>query len=331
MSRAGTARRSRRLWLAGLLALAAQVQAGLADDGAEPMPLVETSLLLDADVEGSHVIAVGERGHILLSDDRGVSWRQAEVPTRSTLTAVQIVDGQRVFAVTYDDLVLRSDDGGHHWSVQRVLSEPDRPLLDLWFADREHGVVIGAYGLVLVTEDGGRTWRRALDNDQGPHANAIAAAPDGTLYIAGEAGSILRSDDRGETWQQLPSPYEGSFFGVLALDDGALLVFGLRGHLFRSEDRGATWQRLPTGTAATLFTGLARAKGSVVLAGLNGVLLVSADGGRSFEPHQRSDRRGTAALVELAPDLLLAVGEGGLSQISGDSFRTATKVLVNDR
>jgi photosystem II stability/assembly factor-like uncharacterized protein len=331
MSRAWTAHRSRGLWLAGLVAVAAHALPGLADDSGESMPLVEASLLLDADIEGSRVVAVGERGHVLLSDDRGVSWRQAEVPTRSTLTAVQFVNGPRIFAVTYDDLVLRSDDGGDHWSPQRVLSEPDRPLLDLWFADPEHGVVIGAYGLVLVTEDGGRTWRRALDDDEGPHANAIAAALDGTLYIAGEAGSILRSDDRGETWQPLPSPYQGSFFGALVLDDGALLIFGLRGHLFRSDDRGRSWQRLPTGTDATLLAGLVRADGSIVLAGLGGALLLSEDGGRSFELRQRSDRRGTAALVELAPDLLLAVGEGGLSQISGHSLRTETKVLVNAR
>ncbi len=331
MRRDWTARRPRRLWLAGLVTLAAHALPGLADDGAESMPLVEASLLLDADIEGSRIIVVGERGHVLLSDDRGVNWRQAEAPTRSTVTAVQMVDRQRVYAVTYDDLVLRSDDGGQRWSVQRVLSEPDRPLLDLWFADPDHGVVIGAYGLVLVTGDGGRTWRPALDDSERPHANAITAAPDGTLYIAGEAGSILRSDDRGETWQELPSPYAGSFFGVLALDDGPLLIFGLRGHLFRSEDRGDSWQPVPTGTDATLLTGLVRADGSIVLAGLGGALLLSDDGGRSFELHPRSDRRATAALVELAPDLLLAVGEGGLTRISGHSLGTGTKVLVNAR
>ncbi len=331
MSRAPTARGARGLWLAGMLALAAHVPSGLGDERAELMPLAQRSLLLDADAEGAHVILVGERGEVLLSDDHGLSWQQAAVPTRSTLTAVKIVGGGHVFVVAYDGLVMRSDDDGQHWLVQRVLSKPDRPLLDLWFADPEHGVVVGAYGLVLATDDGGRTWRRILGNDEAPHANAIAAASDGTLYIAGEAGSILRSDDRGETWQQLPSPYSGSFFGVLALDGGALLVFGLRGHLFRSEDRGTTWLPLPTGTTATLLTGLVRADGSIVLAGLNGVLLVSDDGGHRFEPHQRPDGRATAALVEPTPDLLLAVGEGGLSPITGDGLRSPIKVLVNDR
>jgi photosystem II stability/assembly factor-like uncharacterized protein len=331
MSRGRTAPRLPRVWLAGLLALALASPTGLADDRAELMPLAKASLLLDADIEGRRVIAVGERGHVLLSDDRGASWRQADVPTRSALTAVQIVGGGRVFAVAYDDLVLRSDDGGHNWSAQRVLSKPDRPLLDLRFADPEHGVVIGAYGLVLATADGGRTWRRALDDENRPHANAIAAAPDGTLYIVGEAGWILRSGDRGETWQELPSPYAGSLFGVLALDDATLLAFGLRGHLFRSEDRATSWRQLPTGTAATLLAGLLRADGSIVLAGLGGAFLVSDDGGRSFELRQRADRSGIAALVELGPNQLLTVGEGGLRRIFERSPKAPARTLVDVR
>ena len=41
---------------------------------------------------------------------------------------------------------------------------------------------------------------------------------DGTMYIAAEAGSFYRSDDGGENWITLATPYEGSYFGVLALE-----------------------------------------------------------------------------------------------------------------
>ena len=101
---------------------------------------------------------------------------------------------------------------------------------------------------------------------------------------------------------------------ILTLDDGAILVFGLRGHLFRSDDRGTSWQRLETGTTATLLTGLVRADGSIVIAGIGGVLLLSDDAGGSFELQDRADRHGIAALIELAPNQLLAVGDGGLTE-----------------
>jgi photosystem II stability/assembly factor-like uncharacterized protein len=319
------------LWLIATHPVAGHAQTSFVNELAEPMPLVESSLLLDADSDGSRIIVVGERGHVLLSDDRGAHWRQVEVPTRSTLTAVQIVASDHAWAVGHDGLILHSDDGGFSWTRQRRSHEPDRPLLDVWFADPQRGLAIGAYGLLLSTEDGGTTWRDDLGNDEGAHANAIAAAPDGAIYVAGEFGSILRSDDRGESWQRLPSPYQGSLFGALALQDGAILVFGLRGHLFRSEDRGITWQRVETGTAATLLTGLVRADGSIVIAGLNGVLLLSDDGGRRFQLRHRSDRRDIAALIELSPDELLAVGDGGLTRITARSSVAKPSMTVDAR
>ncbi|HSA79476.1 MAG TPA: YCF48-related protein [Geminicoccaceae bacterium] len=320
------------LWLLAPHAAAGPAQTGSADDWAEPMPLALSSLLLDADSDGSRIIVVGERGHVLLSDDRGAHWRQVAVPTRSTLTAVRIVGGDHTWAVGHDGLILHSDDGGFSWARQRQSQEPDRPLLDVWFADPRHGMAIGAYGLLLSTEDGGRTWRDHLGSDEGAHANAIAEAPDGTLYIAGEFGSILRSDDRGRSWQRLPSPYQGSFFGLLALQDGTILVFGLRGHLFRSEDRGISWQRIETGTATTLLAGLVRADGSIVIAGLNGALLFSSEeGGRNFQLEHLSHRRGIAALIELGPDELLAVGEGGLIRISARGSAAKASMTVDTR
>ena len=84
----------------------------LAADWAEPMRLARSSLLLDADADGSRIIVVGERGHVLVSSDDGQRWQQARVPTRSTLTAVQIVDGTCAWAVGHDGVILKSDDGG---------------------------------------------------------------------------------------------------------------------------------------------------------------------------------------------------------------------------
>jgi photosystem II stability/assembly factor-like uncharacterized protein len=319
------------LWLIATHPVAGHAQTSFVNEVAEPMPLVESSLLLDADSDGSRIIVVGERGHVLLSDDRGAHWQQVEVPTRSTLTAVQIVASDHAWAVGHDGLILHSDDGGFSWTLQRWSQDPDRPLLDVWFADPRRGMAIGAYGLLLSTEDGGRTWRDDLRNEEGAHANAIAEAADGTLYIAGEFGSILRSDDRGRSWQRLASPYEGSFFGLLTLQDGAILVFGLRGHLFRSDDRGITWQRIETGTAATLLTGLGRTDGGIVIAGLNGVLLLSDDGGRRFRLQHWPDRRGITALIELGPDQLLAVGDGGLTRISARHSGAKANIMVEAR
>ena len=72
------------------------------------------------------------------------------------------------------------------------------------------------------------------------HLNRIVGVGN-RLYVAAEGGQLYRSDDRGASWRALPSPYEGSFFGLVPIRGEGLLAFGLRGHLYRSADAGETW------------------------------------------------------------------------------------------
>lgn len=280
------------------------------------MPLAARSLLLDAELAGERIIAVGERGHVLVSNDRGESWRQVVVPTRSMLTAVTAPDQRHAWAVGHDSIILFSEDGGLSWVRQFSAPELEQPLLDVWFADRGHGVAVGAYGTVMTTADGGQSWQGSLIDPEEPHANAIAQAPDGGLYIAAELGLVFRSDDRGRTWTRLSTRYGGSLFGVLALRDGSLLTFGLRGHLFRSTDRGERWQRIETNTSASLFGGVQRSDGMVLVGGLDGVLLVSDDGGRTFAHRELPTRQAITAIVDVAPDRVILLGEDGVRSTS---------------
>lgn len=194
---------------------------------AEIMPLAARSLLLDGARRGDHVLVVGVRGHILASHDRGRTWSQAPVPTRSALTAVAMVTDDVAWAVGHDAVVLRSDDAGRTW--QRVHFEPGAdPFLDVRSEDQENVVAVGAYGAVARTADRGRTWHRTVLHPEGPHVNALTVTPSGTIFAACEFGLIFRSDDRGRSWRELAQPYQGSLFGALALSDTEIVVFGLR-------------------------------------------------------------------------------------------------------
>ena len=279
-----------------------------------PAPKAVSSLLLGIDSIGDQVIVVGDRGHILTSSDAGQTWSQCEVPTRRMLCAVDIVDEQNAWVVGHDAIILYSGDGGRTWSRQYYAPEEEAPLFDVWFEDRQHGIAIGAYGLCLETFDGGGTWSSRIISEEDPHFFDITESPAGMLYVAGEFGTILRSADRGKTWQGCPSPYNGSFFGVLALQDETVLVFGLRGNLYRSTDKGDNWLKLETGTSAALLGGTQRADGSIVLVGLSGCVLASQDASSSFRLFNRPDRTAMAIAYELNPELLLILGEDGITR-----------------
>jgi photosystem II stability/assembly factor-like uncharacterized protein len=290
-------------------------QADVAGEHAVRAPLAPSSLLLDAAARDGLVVAVGERGHILISTDSGQSWRQADVETRALLTGVFMQDARLGWAVGHDEVIVRTRDGGLTWERVHYAPEHERPLLDVWFADARTGLAVGAYGGLLATTDGGETWMpRTVHGEDDFHLNQIAAA-DGALFLAAEAGHLYRSDDKGATWQPLPSPYDGSFFGLLPRPDGSLLAFGLRGHLYRSQDRGRSWTPIETGTEETLTFALDLGAGRFVVAGMGGTLLWGEAAGTAVHRQELPDRKAIVALAQGGPGTLLLFGEGGVRRI----------------
>lgn len=284
----------------------------LAEAEAMRARLAPKSMMLDGHMLNGKIFVVGDRGHILVSTDQGKTWEQQVVPTRNMLTAVHFVDENLGFAVGHDEIIMRTQDGGQTWKKIRFEPEEERPFLDVWFRDKDFGMAIGAYGSVLLTTDGGETWEsRMLGEYEDFHLNAIAMSDSGKLYIAAEAGNMYRSDDMGETWVKLESPYEGSFFGVLPLANDVVYMFGLRGNMFRSEDAGETWEEVDTQTEAILTDGVQLEDGRIFVAGMGGALLESRDGGETFTLRQQSDRQGIAKLLPNQNGLLL-IGEAGV-------------------
>jgi photosystem II stability/assembly factor-like uncharacterized protein len=304
-------------------------------------PLAEKSLLLDGQLVGSRLVVVGERGHILVSDDAGRSWQQRPVPTRATLTSVFFADERFGWAAGHDAVILRTMDGGESWTQVYEDLEGERPILDLWFMDARFGYAVGAYGLFLVTTDGGETWeerafaavppvasavaeesdREEWFNDEAAlgedvHLNQLRESASGRLYIAAEAGHFYRSDDCCHSWLSMTPPYEGSFFGVLPLQQEALLLYGLRGNLLFSPDAGETWSFEETGTSATLNDAIRLQDGRIVLVGLAGTLLVSRDDGRTFTAYQQADRTGLVRVLEAQDGHLILIGEHGVRRVS---------------
>jgi photosystem II stability/assembly factor-like uncharacterized protein len=270
--------------------------------------------LLGSALAGLRVVAVGEHGVVLLSDDAGKRWRQAgSVPVDSTLTAVSFIDAKRGWAVGHAGVVLATTDGGETWTLQRRAAGEDRPLFAVHMFDAEHGVAVGLWSLVLVTADGGKTWDSVtLPKPEGAKKadlNLLGLFVDakGGLFAAAERGMLLRSADRGRSWTYLATGYKGSFWTGAALADGLLLAAGLRGSVYRSADDGKTWARVETGTKSSVTALLAR--GPQVLAlGLDGLVLRSIDGGASFKASVRDDHAAltTGVLLPDGTEVLLA-------------------------
>lgn len=265
------------------------------------------AVLLGAALAGQRVVAVGERGIILCSDDGGSNWKQSKSPVSATLTSVRFVNEKTGWAVGHGGTILATKDGGNTWvrqldgtkaaklvlaqatargneraikDAQRLVADgADKPFLDLHFFDDRRGLAVGAYNLAFATSDGGATWvpfSGLLDNPQAMHLYAVRARGT-TVVIAGEQGLVLLSGDGGASFRRIETPYAGTFFTAELPQDGAIWLAGLRGNIWRSTDDGGSWLAMhgrsnaPTG--ASITASALASDGSLLLASQSGQTL----------------------------------------------------------
>ena len=194
---------------------------------ARSSPLAARSLLQGVARAGDRIVAVGQRGHIVVSSDFGATWTQAKVPVSSDLNAVFFVDARQGWAVGHDGVILATTDAGDTWTLQldgrranerlveymqrRAAESPtpevrqllddanryreqgaDKPFLDVWFADASNGYAVGAYNLIFRTTDGGKDWQPWFDRTDNPKAF--------NLYAIRKAAGTCREAGCSSNW-----------------------------------------------------------------------------------------------------------------------------------
>lgn len=312
------------------------------------------AMLLALTRAGDRLVAVGERGIVLLSDNNGVNWRQSRaVPSSVALTAVSFVNNDQGWAVGHAGVVLHSADGGETWSkqldgnqaaqlelqgaqaqsatdpegakrrldaAQRLVADgADKPFLSVYFADPQHGLVVGAYGLAMLTDDAGAHWRSVgseLDNAGGMHLYAILGDSH-NVVIAGEQGLLLRSPELGKAFSHVQSPYHGTWFGAVRVAPGQDLIFGLKGNAWRV-DEGTQWQSVETEEHSSITSGKKLADNSLVLVSEGGRLMQSEDQGRHFQRLAAAGLDGSSItdVAQAADGALVLTGPRGVRRLN---------------
>ena len=334
-----------------LAASAAASYRDVLDTPARESAFALKSLLNGVANAGQRIVVVGQRGHIVYSDDGGKTWTQAKVPVSSDLVAVTFPTPEQGWAVGHDGIVLHTADSGTTWTRQldgrsagqllanyyaaqaakgalgpadsaaALLDEAKRigaqgaenPFLDVWFADANNGFIVGAFNQIFRTADGGKTWEPWFHRTENPNRLHLYAIRQigGALYIAGEQGTVLKLDAGGNRFVALDTGYKGSFFG-LAGGDGAVLVHGLRGHAFRSTDGGKAGDKFGHGLQAGITGAAGGADPRLVLDSQAGRLLVSDDAGASFRPVKLEQASPASAVSCLGRESAVMVGARGV-------------------
>ncbi len=279
------------------------------------VPLATQVVFLDIAKAGNRVVAAGERGIVVYSDDAGATWSQADVPARSTLTALAFVDDTTGYAVGHDALILKTTDAGTSWSLVNFEPDSQNAMLNVRFRDARTGYVVGSNGQLWITQDGGAHWDRqtlAVEDWYQNHIFDIAWQTDGVTLAVAEKGVLYRSPNGLTDFSPIKSPYGGSYFGALTLADGKLLIYGMNGHVFISADAGTSWNEVLTNTEQFLLNAVTLADGRVLIVGAGGTLLFVDPQAASAQVTRRSDGVGITSVLVEGDNAFLAGVTGGI-------------------
>jgi photosystem II stability/assembly factor-like uncharacterized protein len=300
------------------------------------------------------LVAVGEHGVIIYSDDEGTSWMQASVPVNVTLTCIAFATDRIGWAAGHFGVILNTQDGGKSWQMQldgiqtNLLTEqaaeapsiasdpspaaalaarraqrfmeggPDNPFLCLLTFSPQKVIVFGAYRMTMLTTDGGKTWTDWSLHiyDKYSHNIYDAAEIGGVYYLVMEEGLVFASTDGGDIFNPLTSPGDTTIFGILGANDGSIVVFGVAGFAARSTDQGKSWTTLGIASQQDLTTGCVLQNGTLILADEAGLVFQSTDSGATFTRVPGTPPVPLFDLWQAPNGNLIAVGAAGVTQIA---------------
>ena len=253
----------------------------------------------------------GQAGVILNTKDGGKTWTEQKSNTDQYLFAIYTLSTTHAYAVGDKSTLVETTDGGANWKVRTIaqskegisediaLAVQDPIFYDIEFADESHGWIVGEFGTIHSTTDGGQTWTAQQESLLGEGIVDILDLPTffGVHFVntkegiaAGLEGKIARTHDGGETWAfdtvDEKVAVEDPLYSPFLFPDGKAWVVGAGGEVLTREPDQTAWKRAKLGMR--LFTWLRGVdffdhnNGWIV--GGFGTILKTKDAGKTWTP-----------------------------------------------
>jgi photosystem II stability/assembly factor-like uncharacterized protein len=254
----------------------------------------------------------GQEGLILHTTDGGKSWQRQKSGTNVYLFSLYFADRNNGWIVGDRSILLQTNDGGANWSLHKIrtasqeelspeeaIVSADPVLYDVQFVDRQSGWIVGEFGKIYHTADGGQTWADQEQTLLGAEVIDVLDLPTffGVRFIdtqngvaAGLDGKIARTRDGGQTWNfekmDLEYPIVDPLYNPILFPDGTGWAIGAAGEVVRLTKPDGAWRRAKLGMEVlTWLRGmdwLDKENGWVV--GGLGMILHTKDGGTTWIP-----------------------------------------------
>lgn len=153
----------------------------------------------------------GDGGLVLKTSTGGVVWESPAKPLPEELRdgidfrAVEVREEKVWLGGAPGSAIWHSPDGGKHWEKQ--LTGETAPLASIRFSHAQQGIAVGAFGVILRTDDGGKTWQGVRGRGRRAavlslHTTSGRTSPPFLAKLSGEMGYrsavwVAQRDDVG--------------------------------------------------------------------------------------------------------------------------------------
>lgn len=191
--------------------------------------------------DSQRLIAVGNEGAAIASQDGGSSWSRLDVPRSAPsnkLIRVRTGGAGVAFAAGEYNTLLRTLDFGKTWV--RLLPEKDSN----WYGLDLSGdaiLIVGEFGRIAHSRDSGATWNAGRTSAK-VHLTGVAWGPEDSAVAVGLNGTVLASQDGGKTWNGVDTGLGEHIYDVIWAND-RYVACGTRGLLIESVD-GRHWSTI---------------------------------------------------------------------------------------
>lgn len=235
----------------------------------------------------------GDAGLVLRTTDEGTTWTVQPLPIKDSISDIYFRTKEDGCLVAGAKILCTLDDGAR-WAETAHLTPANfgglaPELLSISFANKRRGIVVGSLSrrdavldsLVLLTEDGGVTWKRIAVPTKAELIDVDFAGDENGL-IVGAGGVVLRTRDGGRTWIAQRTGTQAALYSVEYRSERIGWATGERGAILLTTDAGETWVQVRSPVRSTLLGVRFVNEDDGFIAGRGGVMLRSGDGGRTW-------------------------------------------------